>query len=289
MGAVAGELVWMPGAPGLEAARAAWPQIRMTLVLVAGLVLLFLAAVGLMVRRLSLSEQRQRQIARTDGLTGLPNRRAAIAMLDAHFDAARDDAGKMALVCLNLDGFKDVNDTYGHGTGDQLLMLIAQDIGELMGQGSKLARVGGDEFAVLSFGPNSEDDAHAFAARFLDYLSDPVMIGERTIKLGASLGLVCGYSWETSGLEMFRRAVVAMYDAKANGRGRASSFSLQMDLERQQKLAIEEGIRAGLEREEFDVVYQPIVNAGTGHMGDGRSLGALATQTRRTFGARPFH
>jgi diguanylate cyclase (GGDEF)-like protein len=265
-GSVVGELVWMLNAPGLEAAHAAWPQIRTTLLLVAGLVVLFITAVGLMVRRLSLSEQRQRQIALTDGLTGLPNRRAAIAMLDTHFDTKRTDAGKMALVYLNLDGFKDVNDTYGHGTGDQLLRLIAQDLGELMGQGSKLARVGGDEFAILSFGPASEDDAHAFAARFLDYLSDPVMIGERTIKLGASMGTVCAYSWECSGLEMFHRAVVAMYDAKANGRGRVSIYNLQMDIERQQKLAIEEGIRAGLERDEFDVVYQPIVNANSGQM-----------------------
>lgn len=124
-----------------------------------------------------------------------------------------------------------------------------------------LARLGGDEFAMTVGGDHAQTLATAFANAVLDFLSTPIRLGGRTIHIGASIGIASGTLIECSSSELFRRADIAMYHAKITGKGRITHYDAELNSARERQLAIENQIRNGLEREEFEVWYQPIIDA----------------------------
>lgn len=188
------------------------------------------------------------------------------------------------VVFIDLDGFKDVNDNYGHDVGDALIAHIARALQERVPGDGLLARMGGDEFAMTISGELAVDQASAFAWAVLEMLKSPVKLNERKIYISASIGIASGSPASCSSTELFRRADIAMYHSKKSGKGRTSWYDETLNDTRQYQLNIENGIRQGLENDEFDVWYQPIVNADTLEM---EGVEALLRWPRRPEGPLP--
>lgn len=203
------------------------------------------------------------RIANVDALTGLPNRRALMARLEQYQEQAIAPNRPTAVLFVDLDGFKDVNDTYGHEVGDKLLKIVAKDFECRLPGGTLLARLGGDEFAVLASAPSVEDLAVSIARTLIDCLREPLHIGERTIQVGASVGVAWAWPQACSASELMRQADVAMYQVKASGKSNVVVYTPALDVERQRRQDIEDDIEDGLKRGEFEVEYQPIVDAAT--------------------------
>ena len=189
-----------------------------------------------------------------------------------------------SVVFIDLDGFKDVNDNYGHDVGDALIIHIAKELRERVPPEGMLARMGGDEFAMTVSGEQAVNQALAFAWAVLELLKAPVILNERKIYISASIGIASGLPASCSSTELFRRADIAMYHSKKTGKGRTTWYDEALSDARQYQLNIENGIRQGLENEEFDVWYQPIVNADTLVM---EGVEALLRWPRRPQGALP--
>jgi diguanylate cyclase (GGDEF)-like protein len=260
-GAIVAWLNWQPRLPGAEAARAASSDIRQIVLLAAGLITLFIlfSSVGLF--KLASNEKYARDIALTDWLSRLPNRRALIEKLE---DAQNPNNNEIkTAVFIDLDGFKDVNDVHGHDVGDELIIRIAHTLQAIVPAGGMLARLGGDEFAMTLEGEQSEAQAAAFAGRVLECLDAPIRLGERTIHIGASIGIASGSPEDCLRSELFRRADIAMYHSKITGKGRITHYDAELNSAREYQLMIEKDIRLGLENDEFEVWYQPIVDART--------------------------
>ena len=164
----------------------------------------------------NLEEQKVRlsQEASQDNLTGLANRRALAQRFQLVSDLSKRNAADYALLLFDLDGFKDVNDTAGHDAGDSVLRILAERLQTLVRAGDTLARIGGDEFVVLLAQNASEAEARTFALRLLGAVSQSVVVGERTYKLGASVGIALSIPGRDTLSEMMRLADLAMYSAK---------------------------------------------------------------------------
>lgn len=260
-GKVVGWLDWQLRQPGAEAASAASPQIREIVLLATGLILLFILLSSLGLWKLARGERQAREIALTDWLSHLPNRRALIEQLERI--SQRGDRDVKTVVFIDLDGFKDVNDIHGHDVGDILIIRIAAMLQTLVPGGGMLARMGGDEFAMTVGGEHSQARAAAFAESVLDYLNTPIRIDGRTLHISASIGIASGKLQLSSSSELFRQADIAMYHSKITGKGRITHYDAELNSAREYQVAIENDIRHGLENNEFEVWYQPIVCART--------------------------
>ncbi|MCW2966491.1 MAG: hypothetical protein JWM71_263 [Solirubrobacteraceae bacterium] len=197
-----------------------------------------------------------------DSLTGLANR----ALFRDHLSQALARSSRsrrpLAVLLLDLDGFKQVNDSLGHDTGDLVLCAVAERFATVTRPSDTLALLGGDEFALLTEDID-EDGAGALAARLLDCLTQPVEVTGRTLRLGASVGVVIQSHGRLSADDLLRRADVAMYAAKQTGRNRFELFREEMGREVGELLGIEQDLRLGLERGELTVHYQPEVELAT--------------------------
>lgn len=258
-GEVLGWLNWSPRLPGVQAAQAAAGNIRQIAMLAAGLILLFIVLSSAGLYKMAKGEKIARQIALTDWLSRLPNRRALIEHLDKL--SKQGDTSMMSVAFIDLDGFKDVNDIYGHDVGDRLIIELARTLRDKVPPHGMLARMGGDEFAVTLAGSWAEIQVTCFAENVLAFLNAPLVIGERTIHISASIGIASGTLVECPSSELFRRADIAMYHAKSAGKGRITHYDAALNRARERQLLIENDIRHGLEHDEFDVWYQPIVDA----------------------------
>ena len=254
-----GALAWTLQPPGAEAARAVKPDVTRIMWLTAGLILFFVAVAGYGLHQLARSERLARATALTDGLSGLPNRRALLEKLQKR----RTVSEPRSVIFIDLDGFKDINDIYGHETGDRLIVIVADALKARVPGSAMLARMGGDEFALLVCGPGCHAQADAFAADAILMLNAPIHIAERTIQVGASIGIAGADDDGPLSQELFRRADMAMYVSKEQGKGRITRYDARLDAVRQHRQGIESGIRAGIERDEFEVFYQPIVDSHT--------------------------
>lgn len=278
-GELLGYLNWQARLPGAQAARAASSDITQIVVLAAALILLFILVSSVGLYKLARGESQARRVARTDWLSHLPNRRALIEALEQV--SLRGDIDLKSVVFIDLDGFKDVNDIYGHSVGDDLIIVMAKMLSERVPPGGMLARMGGDEFAMTIGGERAEALADAFAGSVLDFLKSPIRLGERTIHISASIGIASGTLIECTSNELFRRADIAMYHSKITGKGRITHYDAELNSARERQLAIENQIRHGLERDEFEVWYQPIIDARSQKM---TSVEALVRWPRRPEG-----
>ena len=256
---IVARLTWKPTLSGGVAARAAAPRIRQITWLISALVVIFVAVAGYALHRLAQSETTAKRFALTDNLSGLPNRRALFEHLQS--EGKKHKARIQTVVFIDLDGFKDVNDIYGHNTGDKLIMIVAAALKKYLPERGMLARMGGDEFALLIAGHDGPAKAMAFAEAALGFVGAPIRIGDRSVQIGASIGIATSTLKACTSHELFRRADLAMYHSKATGKGRITHYDSELDTARQHKQSVEQGIRKGLQNGEFDVVYQPIVEA----------------------------
>ena len=200
-----------------------------------------------------------------DELTGLANRGRLVQEL-AELSQTPDGA---ALLLLDLDRFKNVNDSLGHDKGDELLVAIADRLRLAIRPGDLVARLGGDEFGISLPGPVTAVDAQFVASRLLALIGEPLVLGSQKLYPSASIGIAFSDRGEVAGL--MRRADTAMYRAKAQGRAQAALFDDALQLEVTERMATEAGLRDALRNGELDVYYQPEIA-----IPDGQFLGAEA-------------
>ena len=197
-----------------------------------------------------------------DALTGLPNRglfsdRTDQALRRTH--QGRNGGGHVAVLFLDLDDFKGVNDGFGHSAGDELLATVAARLRATLRTEDTIARLGGDEFAILLEHVPDADHAEQAADRLLEALAEPVALGGREHLSDASVGIALSCGPDDTAEELLRNADVAMYAAKNNGRGRRETFAPAMHHAVFTRMSLESDLRGGLERGEFRLVYQPVI------------------------------
>ena len=219
---------------------------------------------GLVSTTEDITEQRRSQakiahMALHDALTGLPNRVLLSERLDHTLARAR--RGEMvATHMLDLDRFKHVNDTLGHAAGDKLLQMVADRLRTLVRETDTIARMGGDEFAVMQVAISQAADATSLAQRIIEVLSQPYDIEGRQAVIGASIGVSVGPGDGISPDQILRNADLALYRAKGDGRGMFRFFERGMDAQMQARRALECDLRKALAGGEFELYYQPVVD-----------------------------
>jgi diguanylate cyclase (GGDEF)-like protein/PAS domain S-box-containing protein len=202
------------------------------------------------------AERRLRHLATHDSLTGLPNRTLLHERLQAALDACGGEAS-VAVLFLDLDRFKEINDSFGHDLGDALLCEVAQRLRRELAPDATLARLGGDEFVVVAPCAGGAAEAEAIAARLLALLGAPVPVGTQDVIIGASIGISL-YPRDAATREvLFQTADTAMYRAKAAGRNRYRFFEAAMTARAQARMALETSLRPALARGEFELAFQP--------------------------------
>lgn len=209
------------------------------------------------------SAERIDHMARFDALTGLANRRQVMESLAEALVAAHRSRGRAALVILDLDRFKQVNDTLGHPVGDRLLKEVSRRLLELAGDYALCGRLGGDEFAMVVPDASDAGRLDRLAEAVIAGLSAPYDIDEYRLFIGASLGSATSPRDGRSGETLVRNADLALYRAKDDGRGVHRRYEQRLSARAEERLGIEIALRDALERGEFSLVYQPIVAAGT--------------------------
>jgi diguanylate cyclase (GGDEF)-like protein/PAS domain S-box-containing protein len=209
-------------------------------------------------------EQRLAHEATHDPLTGLPNRTLLLDRLSMALGRARRHHRRIAVLFLDLDHFKVVNDSLGHGLGDRLLVDIAGRLRAALRPGDTIARFGGDEFVVLCEDLLDRKDATAIADRLIKALREPFSTDEGEVFIGASIGLALPEDPNTDPEALIRDADAAMYQAKARGRARWVVFDAAMRAHAIDRLDIESALRRALERRELRVHFQPVVSLATG-------------------------
>ncbi|HTK59553.1 MAG TPA: EAL domain-containing protein [Sphingomicrobium sp.] len=197
--------------------------------------------------------------AYTDHTTGLPNRRALLREIEGLFE--KDDRGG-ALMLLDVDNFKRVNDLYGHVAGDQLLRQVGELLAGTLPASAFIARMGGDEFAAIV---RDEKDAEAAARDAIGAFGRPVNVGEARTQISVSAGLVPLHT-EARPIDALRRADVAMYSVKQAGRNGYAWFDSQMEQQLQARVGLEDEIRAAIEADEFVPFFQPLISLDTGEL-----------------------
>jgi diguanylate cyclase (GGDEF)-like protein/PAS domain S-box-containing protein len=199
------------------------------------------------------------RLAHHDVLTGLPNR--ALFQERIRLGLARVKRGDtFALHCLDLDRFKSVNDTLGHPAGDALLKVVAQRLKNTVRDTDTVARLGGDEFAVIQVAPKTIEEVEQVARRIIAELSEPFVLGENTVSIGASIGIAIAPSDGSDAEQLMMNADMALYRTKSAGRGTFGFFEQTMHERLQTRHQIAMGLREAIANSKFELHYQPIVN-----------------------------
>ncbi|MDR3512603.1 MAG: EAL domain-containing protein [Caulobacteraceae bacterium] len=202
----------------------------------------------------------------SDELTGLANRRVFGERLQEAIEAADDGEGGFAVHYLDLDHFKDINDTLGHPVGDLLLKAVAERLRKVTRRGDVVARFGGDEFAILEAGVRKEADAAAVANKILRAINLPFSIDGRNLHVGASIGIAVYEPGAHDAESALAHAELALYRAKSEGRQTYRFFTAVMDEETRSRVALGDELRNAMAQQQFFVVYQPQVEMDTGRI-----------------------
>jgi diguanylate cyclase (GGDEF)-like protein/PAS domain S-box-containing protein len=209
------------------------------------------------------AEARVSYMAHYDGLTDLANRFLFNDTLQRTLNRMRHEQ-KVAVLCLDLDQFKSVNDTLGHPVGDKLLCEVARRVESSVRELDLVARLGGDEFAVLITGIEGDTDIDACAQRIVATLSQPFVLDGMQVMTSTSIGIAVAATKGQDAATLMKQADLALYTAKANGRNRAAYFEAGMDEAARERRDLEMDLRAALVRNEFELHYQPLVNVVSG-------------------------
>ncbi len=226
------------------------------------------------------AEQRLKEMALIDELTGLPNRRLLSDRLSQCITKAQRDHALFALLHIDLDGFKIVNDSFGHDTGDALLGKVAQRLKGRYRQSDTLARIGGDEFALILDGIQDRCDAQRAAELALDAFRDPFDVNGHAIHVTASVGISIFPDAPEYG-QLLQQAGVAMYAAKRNGKSRIVLYSDDLGSAARERLTLEGALQHAIARGEISLQYQPEYDLTTNTIG---RFEALARWTHPTLG-----
>jgi diguanylate cyclase (GGDEF)-like protein len=256
-----GRFGWMPNRPGAKIVSTVLPFIMIAL---AG----FIALTGLALRyirrtaaTIAEGEHRLRHLALHDPLSGLPNRTYFGERLAGAIEEAGRDGTLAAVLAIDLDHFKDINDTLGHHIGDGLIRAVAQRLVRALRDDDLVARLGGDEFAVITADVPDLATLEQVAERLIDKLRAPYAITGHTLVIGASVGIAVIDRTSGEAADIMRRADVALYRAKNEGRNRACIYDADMDADLRDRKELENDLRAAIAENGLSVAYQPIMNA----------------------------
>ena len=216
------------------------------------------------------AEARISHLAKHDALTDLPNRVLFHSRLDQALKSARDE--KLAVLCLDIDDFKGVNDALGHPVGDMLLTAVAGRLRQCIRDCDTVARIGGDEFAVIQVGVSQPNDATRLAARLIETVSAPYELDGHHVVVGLSIGVAIPPVDGNDPDQLLKNADMALYRAKSDGRGVFRFFEPEMNAKMQARRTLELALRSAVAEGQFEVYYQPLINIETGRV---RSFEAL--------------
>ncbi|MEO8132953.1 MAG: EAL domain-containing protein [Betaproteobacteria bacterium] len=212
------------------------------------------------------AQARLETMATHDALTGLPNRVLLHRHLAATLDRARERGQQVALLFIDLDRFKNVNDSLGHRIGDELLQMIGRRLGMALRKGDFLARLGGDEFTVLLENLQNGESAGQVAAKLLDLIQQPYWVRGHAVHVSASIGLSVFPDDGDDPDTLLKNADVAMYRAKEAGKNVYQFFSREMGTEQQERMALETALRQALKNQALNLAFQPKVDVATGRI-----------------------
>jgi diguanylate cyclase (GGDEF)-like protein/PAS domain S-box-containing protein len=212
------------------------------------------------------AEAKLQELAYTDALTGLPNRLCALDRLSRTLESLGPQSGKLAVLLLDLDDFKIVNDSWGHAAGDVVLMEVGQRLASALRTSEMVGRLGGDEFIIVSAIGVEERDWADLARRLIDTLSRPFSVEDTEIHLGVSVGIaIYPRDGETSG-QLVRCADLAMYQSKSSGKSMYQFHSPELTRQAQQRMEIERELRLALDAGEIEAFFQPVVELESGRI-----------------------
>jgi diguanylate cyclase (GGDEF)-like protein len=220
--------------------------------------------VYLLTRSLDVAHQENRHRAFHDILTGLPNRALFLDRLQQSLDRSDRDRIPRAVLFMDLDNFKVINDSLGHKVGDELLMVVARRLMACLRPGDTAARLGGDEFVVLLDGVAGVGEADLVAERIIGALGAPIELGGRRVFVGTSVGIALCEDTACRPDVLLRDADVAMYEAKKEGKARRKVFNPAMHAQALHRLELENELRRAIEHGELRLYYQPMVLLSTG-------------------------
>ncbi len=202
-------------------------------------------------------------MAHHDALTGIGNRLLFHKQLSEALVQRQRHGGELAVLFIDLDGFKTINDTLGHEIGDSLLKHVASRLQNSLREGDKVGRLGGDEFAVIQSGSDQPRDATALARRLIELIARPFSINNHQLVIGASIGVAVAEGNYQDPAHLLRAADLAMYRAKADGRGRFKVFDPLLDRQAQERRSLETALRAAVEQDALEIHYQAFANLQT--------------------------
>jgi diguanylate cyclase (GGDEF)-like protein/PAS domain S-box-containing protein len=212
------------------------------------------------------TEKRLESLAYSDPLTALNNRTMFQFLLNMTYETAFREANQFALLFIDLDQFKQVNDTLGHSKGDQLLIEVADRIKKCTRKSDIVSRIGGDEFTVILPNLHSNEAAALIAQKIIKSVANPVQLGNDTVHVGASIGISI-YPQDGSNMEILsKHADIAMYHVKESGRNGYQYFDHSMFEQSQKRIAMEDALRKALEQDQFELYYQPKISIKSGEI-----------------------
>ena len=253
---------WTLDRPGQTVLSQTIPMLSVTFLVIGGLVLLLLNQLRRYAEAIEAGKHFSRYQANHDELTGLPNRSSFEAELTRRLEARAHDHGPLSLLMLDLDRFKQVNDTLGHQAGDELICAVSDRLRSVLGKDALIARLGGDEFGIVLMHNANSFDLTQTSQRVIAAIGQPFELHHYKAHVGASIGIVTidRNSEDVASSELMRKADIALYEAKAGGRNRAMVYEEHMNEMLQLQHTIEGELREALQRgDQLSVVFQPLV------------------------------
>lgn len=254
-------MTWVPEAPGLLM------QARLIPIFGVGLLLCLLLFGAVAVyfhwttKDLAETEALSKELLGRDPLSGLANRLLFNERLDRELGRLNGSGPGLAVMFIDLDRFKDVNDAYGHQAGDDLIRLVAERLMTILPSQDTLARFGGDEFAVIQTGIGSLQDVEILSREILDTLTSPFPLAESPVTIGASIGVALAPEHATSRENLMKLADTALYQAKSEGRNRTVFFQTRMDETLRMRKVVEDDLRHAIQNDQLELYYQPLYSS----------------------------
>jgi diguanylate cyclase (GGDEF)-like protein len=252
---------WMPNRPGGKIVKTVLPFMIIAFggfALLTGFALRYIRRTAM---KLAEGEDRLRHLALHDPLSGLPNRTSFSDRLGDVIASTERDRTTAAVLAIDLDHFKDINDTLGHHIGDGLIGVVAQRLVHAVRREDLVARLGGDEFAVITTDAPDRQALERFAERLIAILRAPYTVSGHTLVIGASIGIAVIERASGDAADIMRRADVALYRAKSQGRSCACIYDADMDADLRERKQLENDLRTAIAEDKLSVAYQPIMNS----------------------------
>jgi diguanylate cyclase (GGDEF)-like protein len=259
-GTAIARLVWHPKQPGGAVIMSVVPFVAIALVAFAMLIVFIMRHLQRTTAAIASGERQLRHLALHDPVCGLPNRIYFAERLERAIAEVRDGGSTAAVFYIDLDHFKDVNDTLGHHIGDELILNVTRRLSQIMREDDLVGRLGGDEFAIIMICASDNYSLQAIAERILGAICAPFIVSGHALNIGASIGIAVIDSSTEDARDILRYADMALYRAKNEGRNRACIYDAAMDADLSNRKLLEGALRQAIKNQELHVVYQPIVN-----------------------------